>query len=288
MAFVLIDHETKTISVRQSWLGTALRCPERGRFAVVAPELDVTGDAAAAGTAMHSAIEDVLNERIDVPAIRTVAEHHAIELLNNEPIEFRSFTGADEMIHHAGNCAEAWATDLWPTVQPLGVTETEAKFEFPAFEHRDWSVWFEGTCDLVPAVANSLWDWKSSGSQWKQRDKQRADVQATIYSLAAVNGCFGHDDFMWPMYFNFGVMVRRKGPASGHVVTVQRTADHARWVERRVRQFVDMFLDLGLDTQWPALDDHFLCSKKWCPWYEMCRGEHITAEHDLFGYVPKG
>jgi len=284
---VLIDHARQTLSVRQSWLSTALRCPERGRLAIVAPEYDeATGDAAAAGTAMHSAIEDVLNGCIDVPAIRTWAQLHAVELLDRERIEFKSFSGADELIHHAGNCAEAWATDVWPTVRPLGVAETEAKFNFPAFDYRGWTIEFEGTVDLVPAHSNTLWDWKSSGSAWKQRDKQRVDVQATIYALAAMNGCFGREDFYWPMEFHFGVMVRRKGPAQGHVVTVQRTADHARWVERRVRQFVDLFLDLGLERQWPALDDHFLCSKKWCPWYDLCRGEHLTADHDLYGYTP--
>lgn len=282
---MLIDAEARTISIRQSWLGTALRCPERGRFAIVRPELDtVTGDAAAAGTAMHTAIEDVLGGAA-VANIGHDARHLADELIRFEQIEYKSFNGPDELIFHAGNCAEAWARDLWPIIEPLGVIETEASFHFPALTHRDWTVCFEGTVDLVTQHGNALWDWKSSGSKWRQRDKQRADVQSTIYSLAALNGCFDREDFYWPMEFNFGVMLRRKGLSSGHVVTVERTADHARWVERRVRQFVDLFIDLGLDREWPALDDHFLCSQKWCPWYSECRGRHVTADHDLYGYV---
>ena len=280
---MLIDADNTTIAIRQSWLDTALTCPNRGRLAIVRPDLDWEGDAAAAGTAMHTAIEGVLNGA-DIGTIGAAASQHAMDLIRSLPIEFKSFAGADELIHHARNCAEAWARDLYPIVAPLGVQATEAKFSFPAFTHRAWTIEFQGTCDLVPLTSNTLWDWKSSGSKWKQRDKQRSNVQSTIYALAAVNGCFDRE-YHWPIEFNFGVMVRAKGPAHGYAVTVLREAAHARWVERRVRQFVDMYLDLGLDNEWPALDEHYLCSQKWCPWYELCRGQHLTADHDLYGWA---
>jgi hypothetical protein len=277
-------------------LDTAIRCAERGRLDAFFPVRE-EGDAAFAGTSAHAAFEAYLGGHINVDAIeefaRDFARQGAVNGVTQDdgtvlPITYKSFSGADEMIYHAGNCARGWVQDILPVLQSRGefLGDQEVKFEFEAFEHRGWTVIFQGTVDHVPHYGNVLWDWKTSGSDYKQKDKQMFAVQPSVYGAAAVNGCFGRE-FALPIDFYYGVCIRLATKARGQIVHVRRTQGHIDWLYRKARTFVNLFMDVGPDNEWPTDEEHFLCSQKWCPWYEQCRGAHLAREDDTFGYTPK-
>lgn len=294
---MLIDAENKTITIRQSWLDTAMRCADRGRRDAFQPVRE-EGDAAFAGTSMHAAIEQLLLGNLSLDQMEQYAQAYAAKgcvegILQDDgnmlPISFKSFDGPQELIYHAGNCTRGWVQDIHPFLERRGllVGSTEVKFSYEAFEHRGWTIILQGTCDWVPDFGNELWDWKSSGSDYKQKEKQMFAVQPSVYAGAAINGCFGRE-FTLPLTFSYGVAIRLKTKARGQIVTVQRTQAHLDWVYRRIRQYVDLFLDVGPDREWPVSDEgNFLCSQKWCPWYLDCRGSHLNRDLDLFGYEEK-
>lgn len=250
-----------------------------------------------AGTAMHAAVEAFLRgeiEQADMPAFAEARAHDAATfgVLQKDgttvPLTYSSFSGPDEMIFHAANCTRGWIADVCPYLQANDYMEGDAEvgFQFDAFEHRDWTIQFEGTCDWIPRRGNEIIDWKTgTESRYKQADKQRYSIQGTVYTAAAVAGCFGRE-FAWPVDFTYGVAIRLKTKFRGITVTIQRNQEYWSWLAHRVRQLVDMFLDLGLDKPWPMVDESFsLCSRKWCSFYDSCRGAHISAQSDLYGWA---
>ena len=56
--------EDNKIFIRQSWLGDSLLCPERARLSALHPEARKENDSAMMGTAVHVAIEAILNEEL--------------------------------------------------------------------------------------------------------------------------------------------------------------------------------------------------------------------------------
>lgn len=293
---MIFDHEARTVSMRQSWIDTALRCAERGRLDVVQPVRE-EGDAAYAGTCMHKAVEEFMNGNLSLDLVEQYAMQMAATgaregVLQEDgtylPISYKSFDGPNELIYHAQNCTRGWFDTVLPYLSDNGWLQgqAEVKFDFNAFNYRDYTVILKGTVDWVPDFGNTLLDWKSSGRDYKQGDKQRYSVQPTVYCAAAVAGCFGRE-FTWPVEFSYGIAIRLKTKARGQIVTVQRSQSHLDWLYHRLRTFVDLALDIGMDRPWPTTEENnFLCSEKWCPWYDQCRGKHLSRSDDLYGYVP--
>lgn len=145
------------VLIRQSWWGTFTECNERGRLAIIDPDADGEGDAAAAGTAAHAAIEECINGTIAPSELKANAELHAHRLLDTLNIEFKSFDHWQDLVSWAGKCAEAWGRDIWPKLPKGGRTEVP-------FKVRDLTrvdgvrVGITGTIDLV--LPNDLRDWK--------------------------------------------------------------------------------------------------------------------------------
>lgn len=283
---MIIDRENRTILFRQSWLDTAFRCPEEARYAIVKPEYDqVSSDEAIIGTGAHKGIEAVIDGTATPAEIGYHAEAEVRRVVAEEGIKWTKRTRIEEVIDYAVRCAEAWVRDLMPNpIFNLNGARTEQTFKVFLCEYRGWKLYLTGTIDVVPPV-NELADWKTSSSEYKQHEKQRWAIQPTIYTLAAVKGGLQTDgwpvEYRWPMLFHYGVMVKRVGPCRGQVVTVMRTEAHAAWAERRIKTFVDLFLDFGLDKSWPQVDEkNYLCSPTWCAWYSLCRGTEITPAMD--------
>ena len=294
---MIIDPDQKTIKIRQSWLDTATRCPEEGRLAVLNPDLGVTTDEAVLGTGAHWAIEQVIEGNLDPADIAHGVEyffHH----VNEEEYRFVKRASLDEIIAVSSNCADAWVRDIMPHV-PLDGAVCEHHFDVQIDEvavppgkeipEGDWAIHITGTADLAPKVDSELWDWKTSGRSYSQKDKQKWAVQPTIYAAAAVLGGFPDDvTYTWPTTFKYGVMVKLAKTARGEITTVQRTQNHWDWVHRKIKSFVDLAIHFGFNRPWPMIDEkNFLCSATWCDFYSSCRGASIPTSDDLFGYNPK-
>lgn len=272
--------ENNNIWIRQSWLDDAMRCPERGRLQVMKPEWDGPSDATTLGTGAHAGVEYRLTAG-DVWS-RDVAYRHIeraiYEELDQPNVRWNKYDDVTELLRRAWNCFDAWERDIFPQVPQPG--SAEVKFRVPLYTLPDGrTVGIEGTQDWVPHEVNALWDWKFPGRDYKQADKQRSAIQPTIYSLAAVKGglqSVTDFEFHWPIDFTYGIGVTLATSARAQVFTVRRTEAHAEWAVSRIKSFVELALNYGLERPWPANDDHFLCSDKWCPWWGICKGAHMT------------
>lgn len=283
---MIIDHENETIWMRQSWLDTYFRCPEEGRLAIVNPDIDGTSDEAFIGTAAHAGIEALIKGDTVASARLAVREEYRTNP-EADHIKFTKRKSLAECVDLSERCFDAWVKDIMP-IAPWEGGVAEMDFQQVLFEHRGWNVGVQGTADLVPSTGNTIWDWKTAGRDYKQKEKQMWAIQPTIYGMAAVMGAFERYDFTLPIDFKYGVMVKLAKQCRGQIVHVQRNAEHVAFAEYRMRGAVDLFLDFGIDKPWPLIDaSNYLCSAKWCDFYDQCRGKFITQQSDLFGWTPK-
>ena len=278
------------ISFRQSWLNTAENCAEKARRELI-EESDMTTDEAFIGTAAHYGIEKVIDGDCSPADISdAVVECYQTHPDVSQIVYARPRTHQSDLsqcIDLSQRCAKAWVKDLMPLV-PLEGARTEVEFDVELFEYRGRKISIKGTCDLVPAGDNALWDWKTSARSYAQKDKQKWAIQPTVYTVADALGGFGREGRNLPATFIYGVMVKRKKDCKGEIVTVQRSEGHAEHLYNTIRTWVDMYEGMTLGSPWPTRSDgNFLCSKTWCPFYDTCRGAHISLDDDLFGYVAK-
>jgi hypothetical protein len=268
-----VDEENKRVFVRQSWLKDMLLCPERSRLSVVQPEFKTTNDSAAIGTAVHAGIEAVLNNHCSptdayVLSLARFAEMEA-EGIRHTNVEPSTWHG------HVVGLTNAWVKDIYPHVTLGG--QSEVKFSVPTGSYvNDYELWFEGTMDYLHE--DGIWDWKTAARKYSLNEKQSQDVQSSIYTFAGtklgvLNDCSS---------FNFGVMIRVRD-AYGQIITVNRTKAHTDFVIKQAMSAVAygfaMTNGTGIptDNRWLINDQHYLCSERWCPWWSVCKGAHISG-----------
>lgn len=269
--------EDDNIWVRQSWLDDAMRDPERARLGMVKPEWNGPSDATALGTAAHAGAEEMLTSGDDAAAMAAIAPCLDEELaLPN--MRWNKYDSRADLLKRATSCYQVWRDEILPLVPQPGAAEVE--FRVPLYELPDGrTVGIEGTQDWVPTEVNALWDWKFPGRDYNQAAKQKSAIQPTIYSLAAVKGGLQSvTDFKYtyPMDFTYGIGITLQRGARAQVFTVRRDWGHAEFALQRIKGFVDLYLNFGVDSPWPINDDHFLCSDKWCPWWSICKGSTQT------------
>jgi len=275
------DHENKQVFVRQSWLGDTLICPRRGKYAITLPQMRRGSSETALGTAFHTAIETILRDGPQDGYAETV-DHDLIAMaIDNGMGSYHHETGLNILVTQdwsnetvyalLESMVSAWVRDISPHVPRGG--EIEKKFQFPLneFAINGYSIFMEGTADYL-APDGTLWDWKTAKRKYSAREKQLQSVQASMYTMMLAQQQ-QRDEYL----FNFGVVIRSE-KSSGHITTVRRTSNHHGWLARQTVGAVNAMFSAG---DLFMNDNHFLCSSKWCPWYSVCRGAHITASDDM-------
>ena len=267
-----LDTETNRIYVRQSWLKDMMLCPERSRYSVTSPKFRVTSDSAAIGTAVHAGIETILTTEVSVAeatknALSKFAELRTIGIkeTNVTPSEYEN---------HIIRLVKAFSTDILPSVMLGG----QAELQFAVNTHAlvgPYELWFEGTMDYVSS--DGAWDWKTSARKYSENEKQTQDIQSTIYNYAATELGLIEPDTT----FRFGVMIRNAS-ASGQIVHIHRNASHSSFVITQAQSAVNYVLNMTNNNEsykekWLINDQHFLCSERWCPWWSLCKGAHISG-----------
>ena len=274
-----IDEENKRVYVRQSWLGDALLCMERGRRMMVSPEFRVTNDSAMLGTATHAGIEAVLRNSVASKDAHHVSVAKLNELQLNEDIRV---TNVDPSTWEplVTSMTKAWVDSILPEV-PLGGS-VEQKFEVGTGRTvSGYELWFEGTMDYVHETG--VWDWKTAARKYSPLEKQTQNIQSAIYAGAAQRLGLtpnSNDKFM------FGIMIRSlKGDTQ--ILSVQRSQPHWDWVVEQACTMIGVYLALRDGTEFttpmPKNDQHFLCSDRWCPWWSVCKGVHIQSKDNQLG-----
>jgi len=261
------------VYVRQSWLGDALMCMERARLAIVSPEWSVGSDATMLGTGVHAGIEHYIKENGNA----SLDDMQAVMRLNintsEEKFKWNNLQSYDAMFKVGDGLLKAWWDDIRKHVELGGLVEQ--KFTVPVgtfnVDGSTMILHYSGTMDYVEP-SGRIWDWKTAGRKYSQSEKQKQSVQASVYATAAVKLGLTAS---FPVSFMFGVMTKTSKP-EGQIVEVVRTAAHSSWLEVQARNIVSAALRMGRTNVWPQVDQHNLCSEKWCPWWSICKGSHIS------------
>ena len=277
-----IDEENKRVYVRQSWLGDAMLCQERGRRMMVSPEFRTTNDSAVMGTAVHAGIEAVLTNKIDardahhvsVAKLNHIKETENVKVTNTDPSSW------EDLVRSMTN---AWVSGVLPEV-PLG-GDSERKFEYSSDTFvNGYELWFEGTMDYMHDTG--LWDWKTAARKYSLLEKQTQSIQASIYAGYALSTGDVSLDAEGNVDFTFGVMIRNmKGESQ--LVRIKRSSAHVMWVTEQATTLVRLALamreDDGFNKPWLKNDQHFLCSARWCPWWSVCKGVFVQDKDNQLG-----
>jgi hypothetical protein len=278
-----IDEENKRVYVRQSWLGDAMLCQERGRRMMVSPEFRTTNDSAVMGTAVHAGIEAVLNGAIDakdahhvsVAKLNHIKETEHVKVTNTDPSTW------EDLVRSMTN---AFVSGVLPEV-PLG-GKSEYKFEYFSNAMVDgYTIWFEGTMDYFHPTG--VWDWKTAARKYSLLEKQTQSIQASIYSGYALQSGEVEVDTDGNIGFNFGVLLRNlKGDSQ--IVRIKRNSAHSMWVTEQAITLVRLALamretDGEFNRPWLKNDQHFLCSERWCPWWSVCKGVYVQDKDNQLG-----
>lgn len=268
------EHESGRVYVRQSWLNDLMLCPERARLGVVRPNMRTATDATIMGTAVHASIETVLNGG----SITDIADNALAEFakLQQDPYKVTNLK-PEKYEAHIVSMTTAWVEDILPVVQLGG--DVEYPFKFPiGVTVGDWDVWCEGTMDYVQPDG-TVWDWKTSSRKYDTWDKQSTSIQATVYT-----GAIAHIRNLEPPFtFRYGVMVRGDKPVA-QIVDIHRTTAHMHWLRALVAPAVHLALAVGEHSNWIMNDTSVLCSEKWCSFWSICKGGHLSPA-DI--YPPK-
>lgn len=273
------------VYVRQSWIGDAVMCSERGRFGIIDEAGSLANELTILGTGVHAGIAADLEAAqfgeapLSIPSMVIVAQA-AIEVEMAKEFKWSGKYNRAQVDAYVPELLQMYQQAFRPLVADK-VVAVEWGFDFvldtfQLVDGRTVTVHGKGTADLVTSDPTApLWDWKTAGAAYKPYEKQQQAHQPTMYAAAAAS--MGLAAF--PMNFNYGVMVRDK---KAQQVTVRRTAAHVDWLRSVIRPFISLALAVGTDESWPRTDTGYLCSEKWCSWYNQCKGSKISfADNQL-------
>ena len=274
--------EDGKVWVRQSWLNDIMICPERSRLSVTMPEWRIGSDATHIGTAVHAGIEHYLtHDSADACINKAVDELE--RLIVEEKFRVNSTDGVDDMRMYTHMLMHTFLNDIAPHVVKGGRCEQKfglKLYDLPTDESLPFdaqpAVWLGGTIDYIDPNG-VVWDWKTAARKYSQGEKQRQSIQATAYAIACVENGWSPG---YPVDFKYGVMTRAK-KSVGQVVPVVRTQQHVDWFKHQVQSVVEPMMSIGFDRNWMANDQHGLCSEKWCPYWSICKGSHISDQDNI-------
>lgn len=258
------DFDKKVVTFTQSWMKTFLMCPERGRREINQPTPS-NNDATARGHAVHRYMETRLRggSRADSVGAAMARLDHLTRLPDFEWIQVKR---PETLDRHVMNLCVAFEAHVLPQVPPNGAVERS--MEMRIGELHGWEVHLAGTPDYV--ARNVIWDWKSSARIWDKYETVNWDIQSSAYTWLAT-GLLQEDigDF------TFVVGVVPHGDLQ--IIDLHRTAGDWLWLKRQMAQAVQL-MDVMPNAEWPTNHQHWLCSARWCPHWDTCRGPYKPVE----------
>ena len=270
-----IDRVNQKIYIRQSWLGDMTICPERARLGQIRPEFRTGSDATIIGTSLHAGIESVLDGRSSefgdmLKAVGT--EYATLEQTNYK----KTNIDPDKIPAYLESMSLAFYDGILPHVEQGG--KVEHKFTSSlGFTINGYAVYVEGTMDYV-TPSGVIWDWKTASRQYNIKEKQKTNIQASVYADACVSLGLAPE---YPVDFRFGVMVRQEKPKS-QIVSIVRTEAHGQWLRQYIRGAVNTAMNNGYENNWIMNDSSALCSESWCSFWSICKGAFVRAGDDAF------
>lgn len=257
----------------QSWLNEYLTCPELSRHSILKTYPRDETDANVKGTACHSGIDHLiwggsLSDAIEL----AVNEFDRISAQPN--FRWVKLKTRDTVVQHIQHGLNVWDRSVYPQLSsPLWV---EAGFEFLAHEDDERQVWLKGTVDFMDDVPE-MYDWKFTSNDEKYDrygwEHKRWSIQATVYAWAAMQaGIYGPDE---TVPFTFAAITPyREAPI---FCEVPRNIQHFGFLQQQLVSVAKFIERMGTDAEWPLRDQHALCSPKWCPHWNQCKGQYVEV-----------
>lgn len=288
MSPVLLEDGRWGHTVRQSTLTTFTHlCAEQVRQVATGMVPATTTSAALIGTAVHAGIERCINEIISSahpcdPEDQADAAMSAWDAGLAGVIMTHSEVDARRLILEA---TAKWRDQVMWRLDPISAEQRFDKLVL--WEDEERVIWASGTIDCVDT--SGVLDWKTSSGSWlpaprvkleladgttkwsgggagKRHEKEKWDIQSTLYTWAAQQLGYEVD------LFRFIVLVHGKDDVEE--VAVRRGPAHVEWVRRLAVRYAREW-ERGTDHAWHASDAGWWCSANWCPVWQAgrCKGE---------------
>jgi hypothetical protein len=248
-------------SFRQSWLNEAANCPERARRTLAGTLPARETDAAAIGTGVHAGIEAFL--RGDITDYKQAVDLACDTF--NEIEQHPAFIWSKYSHRTAQDRITTYLAHWWGIRDQFDPIDVEWTFNKTIYEDDERVINLTGTVDLIDKRLG-LVDWKTSGrGPYETWEYDRWAIQPTVYTWAH------HDDTHEQHPFTYTVM-HKDGVQQ---FTVWRSQRDWNWLTQRALQYARM-IEANLD-EWPMHDNTALCSAKWCPAWDTCKGAYFYA-----------
>jgi PD-(D/E)XK nuclease superfamily len=287
-----------TLWLHQSDIGHFMSCPEQFRVVNnILPggvfektvEHRVETDAATIGTVFHSVIEhEILEGRFQraTDAVRW-AKNAMGDLVFGyvtDGIEYRTESFGDDptkALLTLAKLVEMWfASDerkYWLSLandHPECII-VEWSFDVPFIQGRSGpyhTVRLAGTADILDTYNHRLVDWKTSSRRYERWEKQRWNVQPTVYTYAAAEvGLLDRHEEGYQ--FDYRVFNHKTNDPEPQAITVWRETGQWAWLVQMVSNMAAM-IESNLPV-YPVRDDTALCGPKWCPCWSSCKGMYV-------------
>ena len=260
-----IDVTPEPSTVSQSWLNTAMTCPEQARLEMHGELPRKESDATAIGTSLHTGIETVLRG-----GTLDDGEAAAIECFDGltalDEFVWIQIKTRDTAIKTLQRVFWTWASEVYP--QLPGPRAIEMPFDVALCVVGGVPVHLKGAIDYVDELGD-IWDWKSAASfrNWSEWEiPKKLQPTAYTYGLMMTDNNSVDDEYT----FHYAVMSKAK---QEHIVfTTTRSLSDWSWLQHQTRNLAEL-ITAGLSA-WPTNDQSALCSPKWCGAWDQCKGAH--------------
>lgn len=252
---------------RQSWLGSAANCPEQARLMTINHLPDHNTDAAAVGTAMHAFIEASLSG-VEFNLAMAEAEEAWWNEQREPNFTWVKYSGRTGWKMIESLCA-VWFDKYDPYQRHNRGWELETPFLFTLHEDEKRIIEVSGTIDAYDGF--DVTDWKSNASdddRYVPREYERWAIQPTVYTRAALE-LWGHNPT-----FKYCVV----SPTGLQQFSVVRDERDWAWLTDMCESYA--YLIEAQLKSWPKNDQHWLCSKRWCPAWDTCKGRHYNNKEN--------
>lgn len=263
----MIDNDDGTYTIHQSWLNTYFNCPELARREMLGLVGHQETDATAIGTGLHAGVEHHLRTGSTYHEALKVAQDAFVECMKHPDARWVQAKNGSTALRYIDSCLQAWWSDIRPRVgRPVAIEES---FKVQLTDR----IWLGGTIDYVDDLG-LIWDWKTANDADKYGRKaweiKRWSVQPTAYTFAWCELTGETAPFI------FAATLKGATPRPAQMVLVERGPAEWQWLAHQLEAIVDMREQQGVDAPWPMRDQHVLCSPKWCPAWDVCKGSLVT------------
>lgn len=248
-----------------SWLKEFATCPEKARRRYFGVTPNKVTEYTSVGSAVHAGIEYRLDALINDSSADRNGMHDIAQAklkdLWSDPTYAPAKMDEQEQWRLVSQHLDTFAEQTLPHMRPLVVEE---KFDLKLYADAFRTINIRGAIDCVDRNLGVI-DWKTAGSAHRAWEKQRYEIQPTVYTWAWNKLQGTHVNQM-----RYVVFIHDKGIQE---YTVTRDPQHVDWMSFQALAAARQ-IESGLPV-WTMNDSGWWCAEKWCAAWDQCKGNFI-------------